>query len=193
MRLRVLVYSIPALAWSFSGTCAVSVAPPAAVAYNRQIRPILSENCFFCHGPDSRKRKAKLRLDIGEEAIARGAFVPGNPEKSELVRRIFTAKEDDVMPPPAAHRTLTEAQKELLRRWIAAGAVYEPHWAYQKPEKPAVPGNSNPIDTLIQKRLAEVHLAPSAEADRRTLGRRVYFDLLGLPPKPEDLDSFLGD
>src|SRR5438876_6770127 len=92
---------------------------PQKISYNRDIRPMLSDNCFFCHGPDQKKRKAKLRLDIREDALAKNAFVPGEPDKSELIRRIFTTDTDDLMPPPASHKTLTLAQKQLFRRWIA--------------------------------------------------------------------------
>jgi len=163
------------------------------ISYNRDIRPILSDNCFYCHGPDPNKRKAKMRLDIREEALKKEAFVPGEPGKSELVRRIFATDPEDLMPPPASNKKLTQAQKETLRRWIAAGAKYEIHWAYQKPVKAFVPAGANAIDFLIQKRLKEVGLAPNAEADRLTLARRLYFDLIGLPPKPEEAEAFLRD
>src|SRR5205823_4369303 len=119
--------------------------------------------CFFCHGPDEKKRKGKLRLDIREQALARNAFVPGQADKSELVRRIFTTDADDLMPPPASQRTLTPAQKQLLRKWIAQGAEYEKHWAYVPPVKPPVPSNRNAIDFLVQKRLREIGLEPSHE------------------------------
>ena len=116
-----------------------SPAPPAKIGYNRDIRPILSENCFACHGPDKNQRKAKLRLDVREAALEKDAIVPGKLDKSELVKRVYTANPDDVMPPPETHKTLTSEQKELLERWIAEGADYEPHWAYIKPKRPAVP------------------------------------------------------
>jgi hypothetical protein len=164
-----------------------------AISYNRDIRPILSDNCFYCHGPDPNKRKAKLRLDIREEALKKEAFVPGQPEKSELVRRIFATDSEDMMPPPKSNKKLEPTQKETLRKWIAAGAKYEGHWAYQKPVKPSVPDGANPIDFLIQKRLQEVGLKPSPEADHRTLARRLYFDLVGLPPKPEEVEEFIRD
>src|ERR1044071_10338373 len=105
-----------------SGLLTAAAKPSDKVSYNRDIRPILSDNCFFCHGPDPKKRKAKLRLDIREEALAKEAFVPGEPDKSVLIRRIFTSDGDDLMPPPASHKSLTLAQKQLLRRWIAQGA-----------------------------------------------------------------------
>ena len=163
------------------------------ISYNRDIRPILSDNCFYCHGPDPNKRKAKMRLDIREEALKKEAFVPGEPDKSELVRRIFTTDPEDLMPPPASNKKLTQAQKETLRRWIAAGAKYQIHWAYQNPVKSPVSAGANPIDFLVQKRLKEVGLTSNFEADRVTLVRRLYFDLIGLPPKPEEAEAFLRD
>jgi hypothetical protein len=175
-----------------SATAAAS-AKSDKVSYNRDIRPILSDNCFFCHGPDPKKRKAKLRLDIREEALAKEAFVPGEPDKSVLIRRIFTTDADDLMPPPGSHKTLATAQKQLLRRWIAQGAEYQKHWAYLPPVKPPVTQNRDGIDFLVQQRLSELGLKPSPEADRRTLARRLYFDLIGLPPKPEEIAAFEKD
>src|SRR5690348_12232176 len=101
---------------------------PDSIRYNRDVRPILTENCFACHGPDKNQRKAKLRLDVREVAIERGAIAPGKPEESKLIEHIFTEDPDDIMPPPKSHKTLTLPQKELLKKWIAAGAEYEPHW-----------------------------------------------------------------
>ncbi len=181
------------LVLSFPVRGATAAKSPDKVFYNRDVRPILSENCFFCHGPDPKKRKAKLRLDIREEALARNAFVPGKPEQSELVRRILTSDTDDLMPPPASHKTLTAAQKQLLRRWIAQGAEYQKHWAYVPPVKPPVPPKHAAIDFLVQQRLSEHGLRPSPAADRRTLARRLYFDLLGLPPRPEEVAAFEKD
>jgi len=163
----------------------VSARAEETISYNRDVRPILSDNCFHCHGPDQKKRKGKFRLDVREDAVAKGAIVPGKPQESELIRRIFTANPDDLMPPAEAHKTLTPAQKKLLRRWIADGAKYEKHWAYVPPVKPSVPPNKNAIDALVRQRLRELGLKPSPPADRRTLARRLYFDLIGLPPKPE--------
>ena len=168
-------------------------APGQSVSYNRDIRQLLSDNCFHCHGPDAGHRKAKMRLDIREEALKKEAFVPGKPQESELIRRIFATDPDDVMPPPESNKTLTPAQKELFRRWIAAGAKYEGHWAYDKPVKPGISAKSNPIDALVQKRLREIQLTPSAEADLRTLARRLYFDLIGVPPTPEEVEQFVRD
>jgi len=164
-----------------------------SISYNRDIRPILSQNCFYCHGPDAGKRKGKMRLDIREEAIKKEAFVPGNPLKSELVKRINSKDPEELMPPPASAKTLNAVQKEQLRRWIAGGAKYEGHWAYDKPIKPGIPSKSDPVDYLVRKRLQEVKLSPSKEADSLTLVRRLYFDLIGIPPKPEEADAYIHD
>ena len=174
---------------------AATAAPASAkkVDYNRDIRPVLSDNCFYCHGPDEKKREAKLRLDVREDAIAAKAFIPGKPDQSELVKRIFTKDPDDLMPPPDSHKKLTAAQKDLFKRWIAEGAEYQTHWAYVAPKRPVVPAGQNGVDHLVQTRLKEVGLKPSPEADRRTLARRLHFDLLGLPPKPEEVDAFVND
>src|SRR5437870_9447353 len=173
---------------------AAEAAPSAGkISYNRDIRPVLSDKCFFCHGPDPNKRKAKLRLDVREEALAKQAFIPGKPDESELIRRIFTTDLDDLMPPPESHKTLTSAEKQMFRRWIAQGAGYQKHWAYVPPVKPSVPPNRNGIDFLVQERLKELGLKPSPEADRRTLARRLYFDLIGLPPRPEEVAPFEKD
>jgi hypothetical protein len=193
----------------------------AALEYNRDIRPILSENCFACHGPDSAARKAKLRLDRFEDAVAARAestpaIVPGKPDESEAVRRIFAKDEDDVMPPPASHKKLTDAQKDLLKQWIAGGAAYQPHWAYLKIVRPVVPNNSlqsvtedkasasklnmeyfvrsrNPIDAFILRNLVSKGIKPSPEAGKYRLLRRLSLDLIGLPPTPEELGAFLKD
>ena len=167
------------------------------IRFNRDIRPIFSENCFACHGPDKNKRKAKLRLDDREVAIEKGAIVPGDPGKSELVRRIFTDDADDHMPPAESHKQLTLAQKELLKRWIAQGATYEPHWAYIKPVRPEAPHpkNSawirNPIDAFVLQTLEARGIQPSPQADPRTLLRRISFDLTGLPPGVIEVETFL--
>ena len=172
---------------------AVSARAVEPISYNRDVRPILSDSCFHCHGPDQKTRKGKFRLDVREDAVAKGAIVPGQPAESEIIKRIFTRNPDDLMPPAEAHKTLTLAQKELLRRWIASGAPYEKHWAYVPPVKPAVTQAKNPIDALVRQRLTELGLKPSPPADRRTLARRLYFDLIGLPPKPEAVEAFARD
>ncbi len=163
------------------------------IQFNRDIRPILSDNCFYCHGPDKNHREADLRLDDPAAALKAGVIKPGMPAESELVARIRSADKDEVMPPPHANKKLTEAQKELLVRWIGQGANYQKHWAYESPVKPMVPAGQNGLDFLVRKRLAAIGLKPSPQADRRTLMRRVYFDLIGLPPSPENLQRFLND
>ena len=163
------------------------------VSYNRDIRPILSDNCFACHGPDAKNRKADLRLDLRDEAVAAKAIVPGKPAESPLVTRINATAADEIMPPPEAHKKLDARQKELLARWIAAGAEYQKPWAYEPPVKAAIPAGANAVDHLVRARLAQVGLPAAPEADRRTLIRRLSFDLLGLPPTPEEVDAFVND
>jgi len=175
------------------------------VKFNRDIRPIMSDTCFRCHGPDKRARMAGMRLDRREEALkpaADGAIpiVPGDPDKSAIIRRIFATAPALRMPPKYAEKELTAAQKETIRRWVAEGAVYEGHWAYQPVKRPPVPDVAaggaplrNPIDNFIQARLAHEQLTPAPEADRRTLIRRVSLDLTGIPPTPEEAAAFLHD
>jgi hypothetical protein len=167
----------------------------AKVDYNEEVRPILSENCFYCHGPDGNKRKAKLRLDVREAALEKKAFVPGDAEASELIKRLVSTDSDEVMPPPDSHRTLTAAQKEILKRWIAEGAEYRQHWAYVTPVRPALPANgeNHPVDAFVAEKLAKAGLSLSPEAPKATLLRRVSLDLTGLPPTPEETDAFLAD
>ncbi|MEY4273046.1 MAG: hypothetical protein RL250_1912 [Verrucomicrobiota bacterium] len=176
--------------------------PADTVVFNRDIRPIMSDTCFHCHGFDAKSRKGGLRLDIREEALKAGksgaiAIVPGKPEESEVIKRLFTKDEDDLMPAKESHKTLTAAQKELFRRWIAQGAVYEAHWAYVPLKAPAVPampaGGRNPIDAFIGAKLAEKNLQPSPEASKERLLRRVSLDLTGLPPTPEEIAAFVAD
>ena len=164
-----------------------------SISYNRDVRPILSDACFHCHGPDQKTRKGKFRLDVRDDAVAKGAIVPGKPDQSEIIKRIYTADQDDLMPPAEAHKTLSKTQKDLLRRWIANGAKYEKHWAYVSPVKPATAAGKNSIDVLVRERLRDLKLKPSLAADRRTLARRLYFDLIGLPPKPEEVEAFATD
>ena len=171
----------------------------APLSFNRDVRPILSENCFYCHGQDPNQRKADLRLDVREEAIAASAIEPGKPEKSLLITHIFSEDPDEKMPPPKSHRTLTAAQKATLKQWITEGATYETHWAFVPPQRPRTPELStrgwakNPLDRFIFSNLAREGLTPSPEADRPTLLRRVKLDLLGLPPTPEEVDAFVKD
>lgn len=173
-----------------------------AVEFNRDIRPILSDNCFACHGPDQNQRKADLRLDQEESARGdRGGYyllAPGKPAQSALFARI-TAKDSNRMPPVKFGKQLSAAQVELIRRWIEQGAEYQKHWSLLAARRPALPLAAfsaqvrNAIDSFIQVRLKERGLAPSAEADKRTLIRRLAFDLTGLPPTPEQVDVFLAD
>ncbi|HJQ80534.1 MAG TPA: PSD1 and planctomycete cytochrome C domain-containing protein [Lacipirellulaceae bacterium] len=167
--------------------------------FNRDIRPILSDRCFPCHGHDAGNRKAELRLDTLEGATE-WAVVPGDAENSEVILRVSSDDPEYRMPPANSHRPpLTPQQVELLRRWIAAGAEYEPHWSYIRPEKPAPPEMKgaapahNAIDNFLVAKQAQHNIAPAAEADRVTLARRLYFDLTGLPPTPAEIDEFLHD
>ncbi len=170
-----------------------------SLQYNRDIRPILFDNCIACHGPDSAAREADLRLDQREEAIAAGVLSPGDPESSELIRRILSEDPDERMPPLETKKFLTEQQIATLKQWIEEGAEYEPHWSFIPPEKPAPPEvkNSwwvhNPIDNFVAARLESDNLSPSPEADRRTLARRLSLDLTGLPPTPELVEEFVND
>ena len=167
--------------------------------YNHDVRPILADYCFSCHGPDSAARKADLRLDQREVAIEMGALTPGAPDDSELVRRVMSDDPDEQMPPPALKKSLTAQQKETLRRWIEQGAPYQPHWSLIPPQRPPLPvvrqadWVRNPIDAFILARLESLGLEPAGEADRRTLARRLSLDLTGLPPQPELVDEFLND
>jgi hypothetical protein len=172
---------------------------PAKLQYNRDVRPILAENCFACHGPDSAARKADLRLDKREAAVDSAAIAPGKPDASELVNRITTDDETLVMPPHETKKTLTAEQKDILKRWIAEGAEYEPHWSLISPTRPMPPEVKtadwvrNPIDQFILARLEAEGLTPAPEADRRTLARRAALDITGLPPKPEQVAAFVAD
>lgn len=170
------------------------------VRFNRDVLPILADHCYACHGFDEGAREADLRLDERESAIrdrdGSHAIVPGQPEQSELWRRISSSDPQIVMPPPQTGRRLNEAQQELLRRWIVQGALYEPHWAYiraQEVEPPEMPGSVSKIDRFIRYRLLQEGLEPSPPADRATLIRRVSLDLIGLPPTPLEVDAFVND
>lgn len=176
----------------------------AKLSFNQTIQPILSENCYACHGPDPGARKAGLRLDRGEFAFAPHekfgpAILRGNPDKSPLVRRIESSNPKERMPPAEAHRTLKPEQIALLRRWVKEGAVYEEHWSFIAPQRPPIPETKNqrwarnPIDGFILSRLEKEGLAPSDQADRPTLIRRVTYDLTGLPPTPDEVQAFVTD
>ena len=173
-------------------TIASCVEGAGEVRFNRDIRPILSDKCFKCHGPDANHRKADLRLDTLEGALADigdyAAVVPGAPGKSELIARITTGDEDDVMPPPDTGKTLSDDEKKLFRDWIAQGGEYEAHWAYIPLKRPSIPTvsarawPSGAIDRFILVRIERANLSPSPQADAATLARRLHFDLTGLPP-----------
>ncbi len=185
---------------------------PAAntrIDFARDVRPILSNHCWSCHGPDEATRQAKLRLDRRDSAIAKTesgkiAVTPGNPKASELVTRINARDDDQLMPPLDAKRPLTSAQKETLRRWIEQGAEFSQHWAFVPPQRPAVPRTKSqisnlkfeirtPIDAFVHARLEAEGLAPSSEAPKETWLRRATLDLTGLPPSLTDLQAFLAD
>ncbi len=175
----------------------------AEVDFDRDIRPILSNNCFKCHGPDAGERKADLRLDTRAGAFARlddrFAIVAGKPEASELVRRITSSDADERMPPADSGKTLTPEQIERLKTWIAAGAPWGTHWAFVAPQRPAVPDVKNaawcatPVDAFVLARLEQAGLEPSPQAERVNLLRRLSLDLIGLPPSVEEVDAFLAD
>jgi hypothetical protein len=182
-----------------------SAAIPDNPQFNRDVRPILSDRCFFCHGPDSSNRVNNLRLDLEDTAkaeIAKGRFgiVPGDPAQSEVYKRIVETSKAKRMPPAyMGHDALPERDAEIIRRWIAQGAEYQAHWAFIPPARVAPPEaskatwNRHPIDRFLYQRLAAEGLQPSAPASKRTLLRRVYLDLTGLPPTPADVDAFLND
>ena len=165
-----------------------------SVQFNRDVRPILSDKCFACHGPSS-ERKAGLRLDTLEgatDAARKGgaAIIPGKPESSLFVERIYSEDVDDVMPPPESHKELSDEEKRVLSKWILQGAKYQPHWSFISPKRPT---SSDSIDQFVQKRLEEAGWSQEPEADKRTLIRRVTLDLTGLPPTPEEIQDFLKD
>ena len=183
------------------GPSAQAAAAPGKVQFNRDIRPIFSDTCFHCHGFDAKTREAGLRLDIREEALKKTEsdalpIVPGHPEKSEIITRIFAEDEDELMPPVKSHKPLTKEQKELIKRWVAEGAEYEAHWSYaplNRPEVPKAENATHPVDAFVQAKLAEKKLQPSLEAPKAKLLRRLSLDLTGLPPTPEETSAFLAD
>ena len=197
-----------------AGSEAVAAASASPVNFNRDIRPLLSDKCFACHGPDSNHREADLRLDIRSGAFADlggySAIVAGNPEESSLYERLTTDDEDLRMPPADSGKSLTSEQIELVRRWIAEGADYPEHWAFANPVRPPLPRitpapndvegpviadwvQRNDIDHFVLARLQQEGLTPQCEASREVLIRRVTFDLTGLPPTLEEVDAFLND
>jgi hypothetical protein len=181
--------------WTAVAAMAWGAAPLAAAEpdFNRDVRPVLAARCFKCHGPDESARKAKLRLDTREGAEA----VLGKAGDSELVKRITSTDPDVVMPPPATKVVLTAREKKILTEWVSAGAKYEGHWSFVRPTRPAVPATkvsvANLIDAFVFAHLEKEGLKPAPEADRYTLIRRVYLDLVGVPPTPEEVDAFVKD
>ncbi|MBX2925210.1 MAG: DUF1553 domain-containing protein [Chitinophagaceae bacterium] len=179
---------------------------PAHIDFNKHVKPILSDKCFACHGPDKAGLKAGLRLDIQEAAYAelpenpgKKAIVPGNPGHSELFKRILSDDPEYTMPEPSSHLSLTAYEKAMLVKWIKEGAEYKPHWAFIKPQKPEVPAVKaservvNPIDNFVIQRLEKEKMTLSPEADKEILLRRLSLDLTGLPATPEETDAFLND
>ena len=187
-----LLLALPAASM---GSVVFSAAEPAR--FGRDVLPILSANCFACHGPDETNRKARLRLDVEAEAKAArrsGApIAPGQPEKSLIIKRLTSADPDVVMPPPSAHKQVSPEQIETLRRWIAEGAKWGRHWSFEPPIKPAVASGRHPVDSLVSAALAKrgIELRPSAAP--QTLARRLWLDIIGLPPTPEIADKFAAD
>lgn len=198
---RAVVVCITAVFGSFK----VQAAPPD---FNRDVRPILAQYCFSCHGADEHSRQAGLRLDLAEMAYGKGesgrtAIVPGSPESSELVRRIESSDASELMPPPESKVTMPESARQILREWIQGGAVYQKHWAWTAPSKTTIPpemdlpagvqASGHPIDRFLRKEMKAQGLVPSPEASRFSLVRRVYLDLTGLPPTPAEADEFVSD
>ena len=184
-----------------AAAAAASATTSGRVQFNRDIRPILSDHCFSCHGPDAQKMKGGLRLDVREAALGpaksgKKAILPRDAAGSELVHRLLTDDVDELMPPPEAHKPLKPEQKALLQRWIAEGAEYQGHWAYQPIVRPSVPSGAEGeggIDRWVRTHLDSVGLKPAPEADRRALARRLSLDLTGLPANPEAVAAFEAD
>ncbi|MCA9139370.1 MAG: PSD1 domain-containing protein [Planctomycetales bacterium] len=176
---------------AFAPRCAAE----GAISFAQDVRPVLSEHCFACHGPDEEKREADLRLDDSESAVQSGAIVPGDVDASELWRRITSDDPDTVMPPPSFNKPIDQSQRSILESWIKSGGEYQQHWSFVAPSRPTIPSNKrrHPIDAFIQEKLDEAGLDLSPRADRRTLIRRVTMDLTGLPPTPQEINAFLND
>lgn len=195
----ILAFPLKKLGTAFFVSVLANCAWSASLDYNRDVRSILAENCYQCHGQDPGTREGKLRLDTREGQRKEGVIVAGQPEASELILRILSPHDDERMPPLESHRTLSDAQKETLRRWIAEGAPFAEHWAFTAPVRPALPDVKNrewprhAIDRFVLARLETEGLAPAPEADRERWLRRVTFDLTGLPPQPVERDAFLAD
>ncbi|NCX71695.1 MAG: DUF1549 domain-containing protein, partial [Rhodobacteraceae bacterium] len=173
------------------------------VDFTTEVRPILSEYCFHCHGPDKSTREANLRLDLSEGALkdlgGYSAVVPGKPEDSELVFRLHSDDKDELMPPPETGKRLSAKQKKILEDWIKQGAEYEEHWSFLPISKPSVPTetrktkSAHPVDRFIAKKLENGNFSFAVPSDKKTLLRRLYFDLLGMPPSPDEAKQFLND
>lgn len=176
--------------------------------FNREVRPVLAQYCFKCHGADEGSRQGGLRLDLRDAALGKGdsgnsAIVPGDEANSELVRRILSTDDSDRMPPSHTKTEMPDAAKKLLQSWVASGAKYEKHWAYVAPDRAKLDqvlaireggdAKLHPIDFFIRKKVQQAGLEHSPQADPYTLVRRVYLDLTGLPPTPADADAFVSD
>ena len=194
---RIQAIVLTGLLWSTGVECSVNAGDDGVVDFNREVRPILAENCFYCHGQDGNKRQGELRLDQRQAALDRRAIVPADVAGSVLLQRVHSTDADLQMPPPNSGRTLTEQQKQTLQRWIEQGAKYSEHWAFTVPQSPAVPAVRNtawvrnPIDSFVLSRLESEGLQPAPEADRAVLIRRLSIDLTGLPPTPQEVDAFV--
>ena len=175
----------------------VAATASADLVFNRDVRPILSEHCFACHGPDRATREADLRLDVVESALE--VIYPGDVDASELVRRIQLTDPNEMMPPPHANKSLSKTQREILETWVSEGAKYQDHWAFIPPSRMVPPEtlndewSSNPIDRFVLERLSREGLQPSPRAKAETLVRRITLDLTGLPPTPSEVDEFVAD
>ena len=181
-----------------SASPAAAQTSPPPIDFQRQVQPILAEHCAHCHGVDAKTRKGKLRLDTREGALKGGssgeaAIVPGQPDRSELVKRVTTHDADLQMPPADEKKALSDAQKQVLRRWIAEGAKYEGHWAFVPPVKAPLPAAGNPVDAFVRARLKQEKLTFAPPAAPNVLARRLYLDLIGLPPSPAELAAFEAD
>ncbi len=198
-RLRVRIFFSACLVTYGSIGLSQSLIFAGTIEFNRDIRPIFSDQCFSCHGPDSASRKAELRLDKRDAAIEAGAIVAGKSDESELFRRMLSDDPDEVMPPPSSHKSLSAAQKQRVKAWIDAGAEYQPHWSLIPPTMADLPDvrdtkwSRNPIDRFVLSKLETNGLTPASEADIRSLVRRVCLDLTGLPPSSEEIDVVVAD
>jgi Protein of unknown function (DUF1553)/Protein of unknown function (DUF1549)/Concanavalin A-like lectin/glucanases superfamily/Planctomycete cytochrome C len=194
-----VTFMLQAAAFMLLAGIGSSVRAVEPLGYNRDIRPILADHCFACHGPDSAARKADLRLDQRDAAIEMGAITVGEPDESELIARIMSDDAELVMPPAETKKKLTEEQKQKLKLWIKSGAEFEPHWSFIAPHKNELPvtknaqWTKNAIDSFVLKKLEENGLTPNSEADARTLFRRMHLDITGLPPNGADVEAFVTD